>query len=102
MEQEKLLFHAHNDKSLKKSRTYYKQVIQLCGIHLPGIPNSMFNEDLQECGKFIFLGACNNKCARRLAHVKPSVQRKADHKKFNKDCHRRHKEEKGNSAEDFQ
>ena len=76
--------------------------MQQCSIHFKIIPNPMFNEDLQECSKFIFLRSCNNKCARKLAHVKPSSQCKADLKKFNEDGHRHHKEEKGNSAEDFQ
>ena len=97
-----LEFQTHNDKSLKKSRSYYKEVIQKCGLHCSGIPNPMFDEDMEECGKFVFLGSCNNKCKRKKTHTAPTGQRKANLKKFAEDCHKRHKEEKGNTALDFQ
>ena len=62
----------------------------------------MFDKDMEECGKFVFFGSCNNKCKRKKAHVVQTGQRKANLKKFNEDCHKRHKEDKGNSALDFQ
>ena len=95
-------FQTHNDRSLKKSRKYYKDVIQQFGLHCQGIPNPMFDEDMEECGKFVFLGSCNNKCKRKKAHVAATGQRKANLRKFNEDCHNRHKADRGDAALDFQ
>ena len=92
-------FDEHKEQELCGGKKFFHQVIQKNGLHLTGIPKPMFNDNLEECGKYCYTLKCNDACRRRAAHVPPSGERKKALIKFKDECFQRYAADGG---KDFQ
>ena len=101
-DRQSLQFDQHEDKELKRDKAFFREVIQKNGLFLKDCPKPMFNADMEECGKFVYLGICNNKCPRNASHCLPTGTRKSNLRKFKEDCLSRYKASKHSGAPDFQ
>ena len=97
-----LTFDKHNVKEIKRSRKFFKEVIQKQGLFLPNVPKPMYDETQEECGIYLFTGTCNPNCARSGAHVPPTGERKADILEYKKSCIARYNANKPANGQDFQ
>ena len=72
-----LKFDEHNVSELKRDKKFFRKVIQEHGLFDNNINKPMYSSNCEECGKYVYLGVCNNKCLRKDAHCKPEGTRKA-------------------------
>ena len=49
---DQIKFDEHKEQELCGGKKYFHQVIQKNGLHLTSIPKPMFNDNLEECGKY--------------------------------------------------
>ena len=99
MKGDQVKFDEHKEQELNGGKKFFHLVIQKKGLHLTGIPKPMFNDHLEECGKYCYTLKCNNACRRRAAHVPPQGERKKSLIKYKQECFQRYKADGG---KDFQ
>jgi hypothetical protein len=93
----------HQDKDLKNSHNFFRQVIQKHGLFLKNVPNPVFNDKSEECSKFVFTGQCSApNCKRGASHSPPTGARKTNLLSFRAECLERYNAAKGPSDPDFQ
>ena len=98
-----LSFVKHADKDLVGTPNFFRRVIQKHGIFLKNVPNPMFDDDTEECAKYVFTGSCGNpKCKRGGTHTRPVGQRKVNALRYKSECLQRYLAAKGPSDPDFQ
>lgn len=93
----------HQDKDLKNSHNFFRQVIQKHGLFLENVPNPVFNDKSEECSKYVFTGQCGApNCKRGASHSPPTGTRKTNLLSFRTECLERYNAAKGPSDPDFQ
>ena len=97
-----LTFNEHKVKELKKGDPkFFREVVQKRGLFLQEVQNPR-DDNKEECGKYLFNGKCNSKCARRASHTLPSGKQKLDALGFRSDCLGIYNKAKSASDQDFQ